>query len=138
MVQPSCYDPIEEDKYHKWLQTSDESDYFKPKRSLELLNQTKNDTKPQEYCGSGSLPSPDSSRKTHSTSSVVPSAAAVHGVEGLIMNIGSYTRHPGRLQSLRIPKHPPKPDPQLFSLQHEPNIIEKVEKKLSSRKRTNI
>ena len=38
VVQPSCYDPIEEDKYHKWLQTSDESDYFKPKRALELLS----------------------------------------------------------------------------------------------------
>ena len=136
MVQPSCYDQ-EEDKYHKRLQKIGESDYFKPKRALELLNQGKNDVnKPQEFRGSGSLPSLDSARKTHSTSSVVPNAAAVHGVEALVMNDGTYARRPGKLQSL--PKQPPKPDPQLFSPQHEPNIIEKVEKKLSNRKRTSL
>ena len=137
MVQPSCYDQ-EEDKYHKRLtKIGGESDYFKPKRALELLNQGKNDVnKPQEYRGSGSLPSLDSARKTHSTSSIVPNAAAVHGVEALVMNDGTYTRRPGKLQSL--PKQPPKPDPQLFSPQHEPNIIEKVEKKLSNRKRTSL
>ena len=136
-VQPSCYDQ-EEDKYHKRLaKIGGESDYFKPKRALELLNQGKNDVnKPQEYRGSGSLPSLDSARKTHSTSSIVPNAAAVHGVEALVMNDGTYTRRPGKLQSL--PKQPPKPDPQLFSPQHEPNIIEKVEKKLSNRKRTSL
>ena len=137
MVQPSCYD-LEEDKYHRRLQMIGESDYFRPKRALELLNQgTKNDiNKSQEYRGSGSLPSLDGSRKTLSTSSVVPNAAAVHGIEALVMNDGSYTRRPGKLQSLS--KQPPKLDPQLFSPQHEPNIIEKVEKKLSNRKRTSL
>ena len=134
-VQPSCYDQ-EDDKYQKRLQKIGESDYFKPKRALELLNQGKGDTKTQEYRGSGSLPSLDGSRKTHSMSSVTPNAAAVHGVEALVMNDGSYTRRPGKLQSL--PKQPPKLDPQLFSPQHEPNIIEKVEKKLSNRKRTSL
>ena len=135
-VQPSCYDQ-EDDRYQKRLQMIGESDYFKPKRALELLNQGKSsDTKSQEQRGSGSLPSLDGSRKTHSTSSVVPNAAAVHGIEALVMNDGSYTRRPGKLQSL--PKHPTKLDPQLFSPQHEPNIIEKVEKKLSNRKRSSL
>ena len=126
VVQPSCYDQ-EEDRYHKRLQKIGESDYFKPKRALELLNQGKNDVnKPQEYRGSGSLPSLDSTRKTHSTSSVVPNAAAVHGIEALVMNDGTYTRRPGKLQSL--PKQPPIPDPQLFSPQHEPNIIERLKR----------
>lgn len=135
-VQPSCYDQ-EDDRYHKRLQKIGESDYFKPKRALELLNQGKGDVKTQqEYHGSGSLPSLDGSRKPHSMSSVTPNAAAVHGVEAFVMNDASYTRKPGKLQSL--PKQPPKLDPQLFSPQHEPNILEKVEKKLSSRKRTSL
>ena len=136
-VQPSCFNQ-EDDRYQKRLQMIGESDYFKPKRALELLSQGKSsvDTKSQEYRGSGSLPSLDGSRKTHSTSSIVPNAAAVHGVEAIVMNDASYTRRPGKLQSL--PKHPPKLDPQLFSPQHEPNIIEKVEKKLSNRKRTSL
>ena len=136
-IQPSCYDQ-EDDRYYKRLQMIGESDYFKPKRALELLNQSKNDTgKSQDCRGSGSLPSLDGSRKTHSTSSIAPNAAAVHGIEALVMNDGSYTRRPGKLQSL--PKHPaPKIDPQMFSPQHEPTIIDKVEKKLSNRKRTSL
>ena len=136
-VQPSCYDQ-EDDRYQKRLQMIGESDYFKPKRALELLNQGKNDggKSSNEYRGSGSLPSLDGSRKTHSMTSVNPNAAAVHGIEAMVLNDASYTRRPGKLQSL--PKQPPKPDPQMFSPQHEPNIIDKVEKKLSNRKRTSL
>ena len=135
-VQPSCYDQ-EDDRYQKRLQMIGEPDYFKPKRALELLNHGKNDVGKSNECrGSGSLPSLDGSRKTHSMTSVNPNAAAVHGIEALVLNDGSYTRRPGKLQSL--PKQPPKLDPQMFSPQHEPNIIDKVEKKLSNRKRTSL
>ena len=132
-VQASVYDPPEEDKYLLHLQKSGESDYFKPKRSLELLAQS------AQMKAENTLPEHGESLKKGSNICLLSptgptNGATVHGVDALIMGDVSYSRRPGRLQSLNV--NPTLPQ-NLASLP-EPNILEKVEKKLTNRKRRSL
>lgn len=113
-----------------YIQKSDEStEYFKPKRARELIGQSSHpphvtkesfsplhnhvmDMPPLAVRGSGSM-----------------SAAAVHGVDPLLDS--GYGRRPGKLQSLA--RNPPVP-PNLSARKEPPGILEKVEKKIASRK----
>lgn len=120
--QSSSSDPTdsEDGRYLTYLQNkSDEHvEYFKPKRAFELLGQAQpskelspihnhTDTAPIKSSGS------------------FPNAAAVHGVAPHLDS--SFGRRPGKLQSLARNPTVPHPLP-------EPNILDKVEKRLTSRK----
>lgn len=128
----SQYDSLDDDKYVSHLQQkSDESvEYFKPKRALELMGQS-----PRSLTNPGFSPvhnhANDSTGpiKGSGSLSTLPNAAVVHRVDPLLDT--SYGRRPGRLQSL--PRNPPVP--QSFNSLQEPDILEKMEKKLSSRKK---
>lgn len=100
----SSQDRFEEDKYLSYLQKTDgSSEYFKPKRALEILNKFHPLTKES---------SPISLHKgfdTMSTSSedsnIMPNAAAVHGVDA---NTLGHMRPGKKLQSLTVsPVIPP-------------------------------
>lgn len=133
---PSSSENLDEGKYmfHHMQQKSDESvEYFKPKRALELIGQSSHsphmtkesfsplhnhvmDTPPSSVKGSGSLSS-------------LPNAAAVHGIDPLLDS--SYGRRPGKLQSLARNPHVPH---NLPTRQEPTDILEKVERKMASRK----
>lgn len=135
---PHSSENLDEDKYGSMQQKSDESlDYFKPKRALELIGHPSHsshsthlgkeshsplhnhvmDTPPSQVRGSGSLSS-------------LPNAAAVHGIDPLLNDTG-YGRRPGKLQSLA--RNPPIP-PTLTARNEPADILEKMEKKLATRK----
>ena len=96
VILNSSQETLEEDKYLSYLQRTDDSpsEYFKPKRSREILSQARLSSK-------GNSPS-HMNRGVLSTSTLessvgMPNAATVHGVDAY--NIGGM--HPGkRLQSL--------------------------------------
>ena len=112
-VQPSAYDAPEEDKYLTHLQRSDNSmEYFKPKRALELLQ---------------------SSRENVSTSYVAESGSKTSLVG--LSNQPMYGRKPQKLESLPQTKNP---SPKLATPPEPPSILEKVEKKLSNKKKTGL
>ena len=121
----------EEDRYLLRLHKSNDSDYFKPKRALELLKEN-ND---HAQSGGMSTTGHGMERKVMSTGCLVPNAAAVHKVNSLIAGDATYGRRPGKLESL--PGNPPLP--QTLSAHPETNILDKVEKRLSkfNRKRIN-
>ena len=114
----------DDDRYMSHVhQKSDESlGYFKPKRALELLNQTHASKEVLSPIHNHASDSPLKS----SGSGSLPSAAAVHGVDPL--KDTGFGRRPGKLQSLA--RNPPVPQP----LPPETDILEKVEKRLTGRK----
>ncbi len=117
-------------------------EYFKPKRQLELLGQTKESSSSPEH--SSSLPGLDASfsnKKMGSTTSLQPSAAAVHGI-ALSGGDPVYNRRHGKLQSLPGGK---APLPALNNLPASPGrsrqsieLLDKVERRLSNRKRNSL
>ena len=127
----------EEDRFRLHLQRSGESDYFKPKRAAELLAGG-SQLRESDYgegrgrvTRSGSLP-------LHPSKS---SAATVHGVNSLIAADPHFAKRPGRLQALAVspslPRHfdsVPMQDPGKANIQ----MLEKVEKRISSRKRNSL
>ena len=116
---PYSSDNLEDDRYRSHLQRkSDETmEYFKPKRALELIGQSGKE---------GPLPHDAPVNKSDSLSSL-PNAAAVHGIDPILNDMG-YSRRPGKLQSLaNNPPMPPAPS--------EPaDILEKMEKKMATKK----
>lgn len=116
-------------------QKSDESlDYFKPKRAMELLGQNHSSTREilspihnHTSTGASAGATGSSEHQTTSVKSSGSNAATVHGVDPLLdSNFGS--RRPGKLQSLA--RNPPAP----VLNRQEPDILEKVEKRLTGRK----
>lgn len=131
------HDPQEEDsKLLSHLQKfSGQSEYFKPKRQLELLGQAKESSSPEHSNGLPGLDSSFSSKKGGSTISLQSSAAAVHGITGDPV----FNRRHGKLQSLPGGKAP------LPALNDSPSrsrqnieLLDKVEKRLSNRKRNSL
>ncbi len=126
------HEPNEEDKYLSHLQRSEESlEYFKPKRALELLGGQSHSLGKEV----SSSPAHDSGSqvKISGSLSALPNAAFVHGVDPhKDSKYGS--RRPGKLQSLS--RNPPVPQP--YNAVPQPDILEKVEKKISTRKKNNL
>lgn len=118
----SCDNLDEERPFGHFPQKSDDSfEYFKPKRALELISHNTHSSKEGV--------SPIHATNDLGPKSMLPNnAAAVHGVEPLWdANYGR--RPPGKLQSLgRNPQVP-----STFQ-QHETDILEKVDRKIASRK----
>ena len=131
-IQASVYDPPESDKYLNHLHRSTESDYFKPKRAKELLAHSAQ----MKAGGHGAVEQGDGLRRGSSSLQpiVTANAAAVHGVGSRVIGDSSYSRKPGKLQSLSV-----NPTfPQNFTPITDSHILDKVEKRLSNRKRNNL
>ena len=113
LVQPSVYDqPIEEKGFGR-LQGIEESSYFKPKRATELLNSGRDHGKYSGGIVSNSF-----------------NAAAVHKVDSQVIAEPNFLRRPNKLESLNVTcTVRPLEDKQ------EPSIVQKVDKKISSKKR---
>lgn len=119
--------------------SSGEPDYFKPKRAAELLARSSQLRESDAEPGGGGWLS-----KSGSSTATLPSAAAtVHGVDSLIAADPHFSKRPGRLQSLPVspslPHHligsvPAPPDPGKANI----HMLEKVEKRMSSRKRNSL
>lgn len=107
LVRPSLYDQPTEERGFGRLQ---ESSYFKPKRATELLNSSRDHTK---YSGNNNF-----------------SAAAVHKVDSQVISDPNFLRRPNKLESLNVTcTVRPLEDKQ------EPSIVQKADKKISSKKR---
>lgn len=122
-ARATIYDPPSDDRYLAHLQKSEESHYFKPRRVLELLSHKKET--PHEHTGWESGPPLPQN---------VATAASVHGVDTLVIGDVHYSRRPGKLQSL--PSNPLLP--QNIATPPESNILDKVERKISNRKRYSL
>jgi len=110
LVRPSIYDQPTEEKGFGRLQSIEESSYFKPKRATELLNSSRDHSK---YSSSNNF-----------------SAAAVHKVDSQVIADSNFLRRPNKLESLNVTcTVRPLEDKQ------EPSIVQKVDKKISSKKR---
>ena len=120
-VRATVYDPPSDDRYLVHLQKTEESDYFKPRRALELMSHKKET--PHEHMGWESGPPLPQNMAT---------AASVHGVD--VIGDVHYSRRPGKLQSL--PSNPLLP--QNIAALPESNILDKVERKISNRKRYSL
>lgn len=113
----TAYDSPSDDRYLAHLQKSGESDYFKPRRALELLSHGK-DTSPE--------------RPGRENDALIPAnIASVATTRGVDVH---YPRRPGRLQSL--PLNPSLP--QNITAFPESNILDKVERKISNKKRHSL
>ena len=127
-VQASAYDPPESDRYLAHLHRSAEPNYFKPKRYRELLAQS------AQMKGSGAAEKADVLGKGGNLQPVTVTAAAIHGVDSRIIGDSSYSRRPGKLQSLSINPTLPQNLPPIT----DSHILDKVEKRLSNRKRNSL
>ena len=130
---PSSCENFDDDRFPK---SDDSSEYFRPKRALELMGQSPHALKelsPIHNESLGGAVGGSSSGGVRGSGSVssLPNAAAVHGVDPLKDSM--FGRRPGKLQSLAI--NPPVPH--TFSPRQEPDILEKMEK-LSTRKKKNL
>jgi len=111
-IRPSVYDSPTEDKSFGRLQGIEESVYFKPKRAAELLS------------------SKDHSKHSTGIASNNFSAAVVHKVDGQVITDPNFIRRPNKLESLNVTcTVRPMQD------KTEQSIVEKVDKKISSKKR---
>ncbi len=139
LVQPGSHDTQEEDsRLLTHIQKFGQPEYFKPKRQLELLGQSKEMSSPEHSSNLPGLDTSFSSKKVGSSTNLQPSAAAVHGID--LSGDPVYNRRPGKLQSL-----PGKaPLPTLNSMTVSPhrsqhnNLLDKVEKRLSNRKKNSL
>ena len=104
----------------KFLQKVEEPNYFKPKRAMELLG-GKASSGPGEQGLQGAQPTP------------VAMAATIHGVETQIMMDPAYSRRPSKLQAL-----PASVSQGLSPRNEQEGLLEKVEKKMNSRKKQNL
>lgn len=122
--QSSALDSPETDRYRLRLQRSGgEQEYFKPKRAMELLAQgaqLKDSSSSEHRNGLGN----------DSLLANAANAAAVHGVDALLMSESTASRKHGRFQLL--PVNPTLP--QSLAPLPEPNPLEKVGKKGKKRK----
>lgn len=114
---PGVFDKPDDKPLSHHLQTFGQPDYFKPKRALELLGQTKDSTYPEQ-----------SPSINTNVAIVLSNAATVHGIGTKSAGDMAYNRRPGKLQSL--PGNPSLPS--LNSPRSQPNmdIIDNVEKRL--------
>lgn len=128
----------EEDRYLLRLQHSGEPDYFKPKRAAELLARS-SQLKESDHVEGGGV---GWLNRSGSLTTTLPSAATVHGVDSITAGDSPFSKRPGRLQSLPVspslPHHfgslPLPPDPGKANI----HMLEKVEKRISSRKRNSL
>lgn len=129
-IQASVYDPPESDKYLNHLHRSTESDYFKPKRAQELLAHS------AQMKAGGTLEQRDGLRRGSDSlqTTVTANAAAIHGVGTRIIGDSSYSRKPGKLESLSV--NPTLP--QNFTPIANSHILDKVEKRLSNRRKSSL
>lgn len=139
-VPPGIHESQEDERLSHHIQKFGKPEYFKPKRALELLGQTKDNPSPEHMYSSSfpGLEASTSSKRVNSSSNLLPNAAAVHGIDTLSIGESVYNRRPGKLQSLQGNL----PLPNLNNLsphrsQHN-NILEKVEKRLSNRKKNSL
>ena len=121
-VFATAYDPPSDDRYLAHLQRSGESDYFKPRRAMELLSHGKDTSPERPGRENGALQSPNIA------------GATTRGVDTLVLGDVHYPRRPGRLQSL--PLNPPLP--QNITAFPESNILNKVERRISNKKRHSL
>ena len=111
-IRPSVYDSPTEDKSFSRLQGIEESAYFKPKRAAELLSNK------------------DHGKHATTIASNNFSAAIIHKVDGQVINDPNFIRRPNKLESLNVTcTVRPMQD------KTEQSIVEKVDKKISSKKR---
>ena len=144
MIQTGGHDIQDEDKkLLAHLQKVSQPEYFKPKRALELLGQTKDNSSPEHSTSLPGLDTSYSNKKVGSSTNLQPSAAAVHGIDLDNLSSGDsvYNRRPGKLQSLAGKA----PLPALNNLAANPNrpqqnidLLGKVEKRLSTRKKKSL
>ena len=137
LVQSGSHDLQEEDsRLLTHLQKFGQPEYFKPKRQLELLGQSKESSSPEHSSSLLGLDTSFSSKKVGSSTNLQPSAAAVHGID-LYTGDPVYSRRPGKLQSL-----PGKaPLPTLNSMVASPHRSQHnnvLEKRLSNRKKNSL
>ena len=113
LIQPSIYDQPVEEKGFSRLQGIEESSYFKPKRATELLNSSRDHGKYSGNIVSNSF-----------------NAATVHKVDSQVIAEPNFLRRPNKLESLNVTcTVRPLEDKQ------EPSIVQKADKKISSKKR---
>ena len=113
LVQPSIYDQPTEEKGFGRLQGIEESSYFKPRRATELLNSSR-----------------DHSKYSGSVASNNFNAASVHKVDNQVIADPNFLRRPNKLESLNV-TCTVRP----LEEKQEPSIVQKVDKKISSKKR---
>ena len=139
VVQPSISDPLDDSRLLQHFQKGGQSDYFRPKRALELMGHTKENSSPEHGPSLQALEtSVSSNRKVNSTTSLTPNAATVHGIDTLSVGDSVYNRRPGKLQSL--PGNPPLPSIHVdhHTTRAKVDILDMVEKRLSNRKRNSL
>ncbi len=128
---PSSCENFDEDQSVHFQKSDDSSEYFKPKRALELMGgQLPHNLKELSPIHVNESTSGGAVKGSGSLSSL-PNAATVHGVDPL--KDSNYGRRPGKLQSLAVNR----PVPQTFNSRQEPDILEKMGK-LSTRKKNNL
>ena len=128
---PGSCENFDEDRSAHIQKSDDSSEYFKPKRALELMGQLPHTLKEFSPIHTSNEGTAGGGVRGSGSLSSLPNAAAVHGVDPL--KDSNFGRRPGKLQSLTI--NPPVPQP--FSSRQEPDILEKMEK-LSTRKKSNL
>lgn len=113
LIQPSIYDQPMEEKGFGRLQGIEESSYFKPKRASELLSSGRDHGKYSGGIASNSF-----------------NAAAVHKVDSQVIADPNFLRRPNKLESLNV-TCTVRP----LEEKQEQSIVQKVDKKISSKKR---
>ena len=138
-IPPGIHESQEDERLSHHLQKFGKPEYFKPKRALELLGQTKENPSPEQSSSFPGLEASSSNKRVNSTSNLLPNAATVHGIDTLSIGESVYNRRPGKLQSL--PGNLPLPNLNNLSphrSQHNVDILGKVEKRLSNRKKKSL